>query len=184
MLWSSLRGPIHEIRDTLAARWLINEIWNTLYPRGLIYEWDSDNTSLQRNLTWYGYIKTHIQPHQNPPWKKYRFRVKSKMAAVPVLVIYVFFFINCYYLRTKHRRAFKKMTIKSFWLGTFLVVVDVNELKKNQKSFCCNCFPMFTTFVLINTLPYGLEVVSSGSRFLFGVKMHTVCLDVIMCVFS
>ena len=33
-----LRGPIHEIWDTLAARWLINEIWNTLYPRGLIYE--------------------------------------------------------------------------------------------------------------------------------------------------
>ena len=77
----------------------------------------------------------------------------------------------------------QNMTIKSFWLGTFLVVVDVNKLKKVKKASVAIVF-LCSLLVLINTLPYGLEVVSSGSRFLFGVNMHTVCLDVIMCVFS
>ena len=121
------------------------------------------------------YQNTHITPPESS-LEKVSFSGKIQNGRSIGTGNLCIFLINGYYLRTKHRRAFKKMTIKSFWLGTFLVVVDVNELKKNQKSFCCDCFPMFTTFVLINTLPYGLEVVSSGSRFLFGVKMHTVLM--------
>ena len=44
----------------------------------------------QHILTRWGYIKTHIKPHPNPPRGKPRFRVKSIMAAIRP-VIYVFF---------------------------------------------------------------------------------------------
>ena len=45
----------------------------------------------ERNLTPWGYVKSPIKPHPNPPWEKPRFRVKSKMAAIKP-VIYDFFF--------------------------------------------------------------------------------------------
>ena len=45
----------------------------------------------QHNLTRWGYIKTHIKPHSNPPWGKPRFRVKSKMAAIKPSNLCIFF---------------------------------------------------------------------------------------------
>ena len=41
------------------------------------------------NLTQWGHVKTRIKPHPNPPWRKPRFRVKSKMAAIkPVICVF------------------------------------------------------------------------------------------------
>ena len=68
----------------------------------------------QHNLTRWGYIKTHIKPHANPPWGKHRFRVKSKMAAIKP-VIYVFFLINRYHFRTKHRTATYNMSFPTIF---------------------------------------------------------------------
>ena len=48
------------------------------------------NLTLNLNLNLWGYVKPPIKPYPNPPSGKPRFRVKSKMAAIK-LVIYVNF---------------------------------------------------------------------------------------------
>ena len=68
----------------------------------------------QHNLTRWGYIKTHIKSHPNPPWEKPCFGVKSKMAAIKP-VIYDFFLINRYHLRTKHRRATYNISFRTIF---------------------------------------------------------------------
>ena len=74
----------------------------------------------QRNLTRRGHVKTPIKPHPNPPWGKPCFRVKSKMAAIKP-VIYVFFLINRYYLRTKQRTATYNMSSRTNFFKGFYV---------------------------------------------------------------
>ena len=66
----------------------------------------------QHNLTRWGYIKTYIKPHPNPPWGKASFSGKSKKAVIKP-VCYVFFLINRYHLRTKHRRATYIMSFRT-----------------------------------------------------------------------
>ena len=72
------------------------------------------NTS-QHNLTWVKYLKQHIKPDPNPPWGKPRFRVKSKMAAIIKPVIFIYFFLNRYYFRTKHRRTTYNMFFRTIF---------------------------------------------------------------------
>ena len=42
--------------------------------------------AFQHNLTRWSYIKTHIKPHPKYPWRKPRFRVKSKMAGIKPVI--------------------------------------------------------------------------------------------------
>ena len=64
-------------------------------------------------------MKTHIKPHPNRPQGKPRFRVKSKIAAIKP-VIYVYFLINQYHLRTVHRRATYNMSFRSNFSRVFI----------------------------------------------------------------
>ena len=66
----------------------------------------------QHNLTRLKYLKQHIKPHPNPPWGKPCFRVKSLMAAISYLYIFI---LNHYHFRTKHRRT----TYNRFFLHYF-----------------------------------------------------------------
>ena len=84
----------------------------------------------QHNLTRLKYLKQHIKPHPNPPLGKPRFRVKSKMAAIIKLIIYIVF-LNHYNFRTKHRRTtnnmfFFTLFLKGFYLFTFHISKMLN----------------------------------------------------------
>ena len=69
----------------------------------------------QHNLTRLKCSKKHIKPHPNPHWKKPRFRVKSKMAAIIKPVIYIYIFFNRHYFRTKYTALGKSQQWGNKW---------------------------------------------------------------------